>query len=94
MSTYQKQVHTDMFGGDIKVDRSWLLADDIKSILFKKIKESKYSFGEVAERLDWDLERLKNALNCNKDISLYELTHIAGAIGLEPMIIFNILAEE
>lgn len=81
MTEYDKMTNGEGVWSGIKIDKSYLICEDIKDKLWHLIQNSKYTINEVAEKLDWDIGRLKDALNDDKDISIYEIVHISGVLG-------------
>lgn len=64
-----------------EVDKSEIEVNQIVDNLFALIKNSKYTFAEVAERLCWTEGQLVRALSGNFDLDVFDITHIAGAAG-------------
>lgn len=55
--------------------------EDFLSAIELALKNSTYSKGELANRLDWSLGRLNNILSGDFNINFYEAVHLAGALG-------------
>lgn len=55
--------------------------DKVANILWKALQNSKYTKAELAERLDWDLHTLMMVMSGDKTINMYDMVHVAGALG-------------
>lgn len=64
----------------------------VANILREALRYSKYTKEELAERLDWDLHRLMMVLSGNKTIDIYDMVHVAGALGYKWK--FNLVMED
>lgn len=55
--------------------------DLVADMLWKALQDSKYTKGELAERLVWDLHKLMMVMSGDKTINTYDMVHVAGALG-------------
>lgn len=79
--TYNKMETVDTYGsGYIQQDKSVVHREDAAKALYEMLMNSKYTYGELLERLDWEDCRLSRILAGDGEIGLYELTHITGAL--------------
>lgn len=79
--TYNKMETVDTYGsGCIQQDKSVAKREKIADVLWNMLKGSKYTYGELLERLGWEDIRLRLIFAGDADITIYELTHITGAM--------------
>lgn len=77
---YDKMVLSEY--GDFFLESKHISTNDmIADMLWKALQDSKYTKGELAERLDWDLNRLMMVMSADKTIDTYDMVHVAGALG-------------
>ena len=55
--------------------------EQVANMLRDLLKQSKYTKGELAERLDITERQLMWVLNGDKMINMYDMVHVAGALG-------------
>ncbi len=55
--------------------------DQVADMLWELLKQSKYTKGELAERLDITERQLMNVMSGDKTINIYDMVHVAGALG-------------
>lgn len=55
--------------------------EQVAGMLWKLLKLSKYTKGELAEGLDITERQLMWVLNGDKMINIYDMVHVAGALG-------------
>lgn len=89
---YDKMELTDTYGsGMIMEDKSVKHREAIARELWKMLKSSPYTYGELLECLGWEDWRLSRILAGDEAIGLYELTHITGALGKDFKVTFDTL---
>ena len=55
--------------------------EQVADMLWNLLKKSRYTKGELAERLDITERQLMNVMSGDKTISIYDMVHVAGALG-------------
>ena len=55
--------------------------EQVADMLWQLLKQSKYTKGELAERLDISEEKLMKVMSGDKTINTYDMVHVAGALG-------------
>lgn len=55
--------------------------EQVADMLWKLLKQSKYTKGELAERLDITERQLMWVMSGDKTINTYDMVHVAGALG-------------
>ena len=55
--------------------------EQVAGMLWKLLKQSKYTKGELAERLDITERQLMQVMSGDKTINMYDMVHVAGALG-------------
>ena len=55
--------------------------EQVADMLWNLLKQSKYTKGELAEGLDITERQLMNVMSGDKTINMYDMVHIAGALG-------------
>lgn len=55
--------------------------EQVADMLWELLKESKYTKGELAERLDMTERQLMWVMSGDKTIDIYDMVHVAGALG-------------
>ena len=55
--------------------------EQVADMLRKLLRLSKYTKGELAERLDITEGKLMNVMSGDKTINMYDMVHVAGALG-------------
>ena len=55
--------------------------EQVADMLWQLLKQSKYTKGELAERLDITERQLMNVMSGDKTINTYDMVHVAGALG-------------
>ena len=84
---YEKLETVEKYGTVLKEDKSVKYREEIAESLYQLLQDSKYTYGELLERLDWEDWKLKRILAGDEEISLYDIVHITGALDKD----FNIL---
>lgn len=82
---------TDKYGAVFEEDKSVDKREEVAKQLWDMLQESPYTYGELLECLGWEDWRLKRILAGDEEIELYELTHIAGALGKDFKVTFDTL---
>ena len=65
------------------VSRHEAVQDKFLREVGKALLLSPYTKNELAERLNWDIQRLNSALSGVNTLDFYDATYLAGAIGLQ-----------
>lgn len=65
--------------------------DQVADMLWQLLKQSKYTKGELAERLDISEEKLMKVMSGDKTINMYDMVHVAGALGYKW--VFNLVKD-
>lgn len=78
---YDKMETVEKYGTVLDEDKSIAIREEVAESLYKMLKESPYTFGELLECLGWEKWKLERVLAGDEEIGLYELTHITGALG-------------
>ena len=55
--------------------------EQVADMLWNLLKQSKYTKGELAERLDITDRQLMMVMSGDKTINMYDMVHVAGALG-------------
>lgn len=55
--------------------------EQVADMLWNLLKQSKYTKGELAERLEISEENLMKVMSGDKTINMYDMVHVAGALG-------------
>ena len=55
--------------------------EQVADMLWNLLKQSKYTKGELAERLDITERQLMRVMSGDKTINIYDMVHVAGALG-------------
>lgn len=55
--------------------------EDFCNMMWEALQNSPYTYGEVAARLDWELNYFMMVITGDKTIDFYEAVHLAGALG-------------
>ena len=55
--------------------------EQVADMLWELLKQSKYTKGELAERLDITERQLMMVMSGDKTINMYDMVHVAGALG-------------
>lgn len=82
MIKYEK-LHKNEYNDFFLESKHIKVQDDFIDLIWKALQNSSYTKGELAERLEWDLDRLNMVLSGDKTIDFYEATHLAGALGYQ-----------
>lgn len=88
---YNKTHMTDKYGAVIEEDKSVDKREEVAKQLWDMLQESPYTYGELLECLGWEDWRLSRILAGDEEIEMYELTHIAGALGKDFKVTFDTL---
>lgn len=75
----EKNEMNDFFSESKHVKYNDIVAD----ILWKALHHSPYTENELAEILDWDKHRVMMILSGDDTIDIYDMVHVAGALGYE-----------
>lgn len=78
---YDKMETVEKYGTVLDEDKSVAIREKVAESLYKMLKDSPYTFGELLECLGWEKWKLERVLAGDEEIGLYELTHITGALG-------------
>jgi hypothetical protein len=90
VSSYNKSETTFRFGIDVIEDKSMSVSEDIIKSLDKMMEMSPYTKGEIANRLGVTVNDLNRTLDSDiEQISVYDMTHIAGCLGYRPVVFFE-----
>lgn len=54
---------------------------DFCDMMWEVLQNSPYTYGELAARLDWELNYFMMVITGDKTIDFYEAVHLAGALG-------------
>ena len=57
--------------------------DIVADMLYKALHHSPYTENELCEILGWDKERVIMILHGNDTLDMYDMVHVAGALGYE-----------
>ena len=77
---YDKTVLSEY--GDFFLESKHISTNDkVADMLWKALQDSKFTKAELAERLDWDLHTLMMVMSADKTIDIYDMVHVAGALG-------------
>ena len=55
--------------------------EQVADMLWQLLKQSKYTKGELAERLGITERQLMSVVSGDKTINMYDMVHVAGALG-------------
>ena len=66
--------------------------EQVADMLWELLKQSKYTKGELAERLDITERQLMMVMSGDKTINIYDMVHVAGDLGYKWE--FNLVKEE
>ena len=66
--------------------------EQVADMLWKLLRQSKYTKGELAERLDITEGQLMQVMSGDKTINTYDMVHVAGALGYRWE--FNLVKDE
>lgn len=66
-----------------RVDKAEFINDDIANLLRYRLNNSPYTTGELASRLKISLEELESILKGHKILTVYDMVHVAGALGFK-----------
>ena len=55
--------------------------EQVADMFWNLLKQSKYTKGELAERLDITDRQLMMVMSGDKTINMYDMVHVAGALG-------------
>lgn len=78
---YNKMEAVEKYGTVLDEDKSVAIREEVAESLYKMLKDSPYTFGELLECLGWEKWKLERVLSGDEEIGIYELTHITGALG-------------
>ena len=88
---YNKTHMTDKYCAVFEEDKSVDKREEVAKLLWNMLQESPYTYGELLECLGWEHWRLSRILAGDEEIGMYELTHIAGALGKDFKVTFDTL---
>lgn len=54
---------------------------DFCDMMWEALQNSPYTYGELAARLDWEVNYFMMVITGDKTIDFYEAVHLAGALG-------------
>lgn len=55
--------------------------EDFCDMMWEALQKSSYTYGELAARLDWELNYFMMVITGDKTLDFYEAVHLAGALG-------------
>lgn len=82
MSDYSKTFVSELHDF-FEIDKSIPVNDDVAELLRYRLNSSPYTTGELAARLNISLEDLELILRANKTLTIYDMVHVAGALGFK-----------
>ena len=85
---YNKMETVEKYGTVLDEDKSVAIREEVAEKLYKMLKNSPYTFGELLDCLGWEKCKLERVLSGDEEIGIYELTHITGALGKDFEVLF------